>query len=226
MDYNSEMKISQDQWEICILLIAYLNRGHAFSDSVLLEALQDQLDSLEKPVQSSPTESVDFFNMPSQESISAPVPVEQQTPPPTVFPSSVPVSTETPSIVPSSMEPTVPTPQPTEVPPAVFPSVSSLQSCFLALSRSLVGEKKADVVWSRFTDHVLEKLPGTSLKDVIKGLRGLEVDVESLKKAVSKLLEETPALDHVDESSLQRLLVLLGDGGASEDEKSGIVALG
>ena len=50
--------------------------------------------------------------------------------------------------------------------------------------------------------------------------------MESLKKAVSKLLEETPALDHMDESSLQRLLVLLGDGGASEDEKSGIVALG
>lgn len=81
------------------------------------------------------------------------------------------------------------------------------------------------MVWSRFTDHVREKLPGNSLKDVIKGLRLLQVDVESLKKAVSRLLEESPSLEQVDETSLQRLLVLLGDAGVSGEEKSGIVVL-
>ena len=81
------------------------------------------------------------------------------------------------------------------------------------------------MVWSRFTDHVREKLPGNSLKDVIKGLRLFQVDVESLKKAVSRLLEESPSLEQVDETSLQRLLVLLGDAGVSGEEKSGIVVL-
>ena len=81
------------------------------------------------------------------------------------------------------------------------------------------------MVWSRFTDHVREKLPGNSLKDVIKGLRLLQVDVESLKKAVSRLLEESPSLEQVDETSLQRLLVLLGDAGVSGEEKSGTVVL-
>lgn len=81
------------------------------------------------------------------------------------------------------------------------------------------------MVWSRFTDHVREKLPGNSLKDVVKGLRALQVDVESLKKAVSKLLEEVPSLEQVDETSLKRLLALLGDVNSSGDERSGFVVL-
>ena len=49
VDFDSKLKITQEQWEIYILLAAYINRGHRFSESLLLEALQHQPEVLAKP---------------------------------------------------------------------------------------------------------------------------------------------------------------------------------
>ena len=73
--------------------------------------------------------------------------------------------------------------------------------------------QKAEIVWTRFTDRILQTLPSLplSLKDAIRELRSLQVDVNELKQAVSVLLAENPTLDSIDLPVLKRLLVLLKD---------------
>ena len=81
------------------------------------------------------------------------------------------------------------------------------------LSSLVIGIQKADIVWTRFTDRILQTLPSSplTLKNTIRGLRSLEVDVNELKQAVAVLLKENPELETIDPTNLKRLLILLKD---------------
>ena len=59
---KQELKISVEQWEICILLSAAVLRGAEYSDSLLLRVLSDQPESLipESPKSSSTSSEEDY----------------------------------------------------------------------------------------------------------------------------------------------------------------------
>ena len=54
MDVNEELRIKEEQWEVCILLAASILHGASFSNSLLLSALSKQPESLEPPVIETP----------------------------------------------------------------------------------------------------------------------------------------------------------------------------
>ena len=77
--------------------------------------------------------------------------------------------------------------------------------------------KKADIVWSRFTDHILDCCEHpTTLKDTIRELRMLEVDLNELKRATSSLLELHDSIERMTTPIFQQFLVLLGNPTAKE----------
>ena len=54
MDVNEELRVKEEQWEVCILLAASILHGASFSNSLLLSALSKQPESLEPPVNETP----------------------------------------------------------------------------------------------------------------------------------------------------------------------------
>ena len=72
--------------------------------------------------------------------------------------------------------------------------------------------KKAYIVWSRFTDHVFDSCEHpTTLKDTIRGLRMLEVDLNELKRSTALLLESYDSIEQMTTPIFQQFLVLLGN---------------
>ena len=51
---NEELRIKEEQWEVCVLLAASILHGASFSNSLLLSALSKQPESLEPPVNETP----------------------------------------------------------------------------------------------------------------------------------------------------------------------------
>lgn len=278
VDFNSELKITQEQWEICILIAAYINKGHPFTESLLLEALQHQPEILARPSADteaiSSSESMDMLHINEEEKVA----VTTQSSVPTQFdwnmmsPPQVPVNLQpmSPSQGPANAQQMIPqqvmarppqvinsqtmasppsiltspqipaqaqqltspqqTPQisQTSIPatPQQFPTISqpsslpmspqqpsTIQDCIYFSFFSFTGTHKAEIVWTRFTDHILQtiNISPLSLKDLIRGLRNLQVDVDELKQAVSVLLKEYETIDSVDLPVFRRLLVLLKD---------------
>lgn len=81
MDISTSLKVNLEQWEILLLLAAYLNKGHCFTEHMLLDALHDQPESLEKPVPLTSKESINLLDM------STPIPS-----PPATVPTEMPTN--------------------------------------------------------------------------------------------------------------------------------------
>lgn len=247
VDFNSELKITQEQWEICILVAAYINKGHPFTESLLLEALQHQPEILARPSADteaiSSSESMDMLHINEEEKVavttqssvptqfdwnmmSPPQVINSQTmaSPPSILTSpQIPAQAQqltSPQQTPQISQTSIPaTPQqfPTISQPSSLPmspqQPSTIQDCIYFSFFSFTGTHKAEIVWTRFTDHILQtiNISPLSLKDLIRGLRNLQVDVDELKQAVSVLLKEYETIDSVDLPVFRRLLVLLKD---------------
>ena len=72
--------------------------------------------------------------------------------------------------------------------------------------------KKADTVWDHYITHILEVCNHpTTLKDLIRALRTLEIDVDALKTATAAYLEEYEMAEIMAEYHVKRLFMLISN---------------